>query len=90
MLQHILDQDGNIIMLDHVMIFEQQTHEHNGLFYSRITAKMRDSSSEYVVGRSYPNKEDRDAAHAKAWRVLSTILPTPLVDFSKPIRIRKR
>ena len=90
MLQHILDQDGNVIMLDHVMTFEHPTHEHNGSWWSRITAKMRDGSTEYIVAKSYPNKEDRDVAHAKAWRMLATILPNPSVDFSKPIRIRKR
>lgn len=90
MFKYINDQDGNIIMLDHVMIFEQHTHEHNGSWWSRIIAKMRDGSTEYIISNSYTNKVDRDTAHAKAWRMLTSVLPASSADFSKPIRARKR
>lgn len=90
MTKHILDQDGNIIMLAHVMTIEQQTYDHNNLFWSRISAKMRDGSTEYLLSKSFTNKEERDASHVKAWRMITSFLPLPEIDFSKPIRARKR
>ena len=88
--KHIVDADGNLILLDHVMVFEQHTHEHNALFYSRIIAKMRDGSQEYIFSQSYPTKVERDSIHARAWRMITSIMGHSAADFSQPIRARKR
>lgn len=89
-MKNIIAEDGEIVMVDKIITIRKQATEHNGIFWARITAKVIGDQNVYIFAKSYHHEKDRDSALAKAWHMISAMLPAPLADFSKPIRPRKR
>lgn len=89
-MRHLLTNNNEIIFLDHVASFRLVHHDHNGSFWFRIDAKMIHGDVVSVVQQSFSNKEDRDAACSRSWRLIISKLPKAVMDFNKPITTRKR